>query len=64
MELNNLQNASPQNGVFYDNKIISPKEAERYFDEGMSQEQVQVVTNNLIGIVDSVLNTYISSFRC
>lgn len=64
MELEKVQITNQDGSLISDTKIISPKEAERYFDEGVSQEQVHVVTNNLIGIVDSVLNTYINSFRC
>ena len=47
-----------------DNDIISLKECRAYFkDSDVSDSMVKTMRNNLVGIVDSVINTYLEEFR-
>ena len=47
-----------------DNEIISLQECRDYFKSiSVPESMIKIVRNNLVGVVDSVINTYLEEFR-
>ena len=47
-----------------DSEIISLPECRGYFKgANISESMMKIVRNNLVGVVDSVINTYLEEFR-
>lgn len=47
-----------------DNEIISIKECRGYFNSSkVSDKAIRIIRNNLVGVVDSLINTYLEDFR-
>jgi hypothetical protein len=47
-----------------ENEIISIEECRNYFNgSNMTDKAMKAIRNNLIGVVDSLINTYLEDFR-
>ena len=69
-ELNKTKSSGLQKGGLFcarklaDNEIISLRECQDYFKgSNVSESMIKIVRNNLVGVVDSVINTYLEEFR-
>jgi hypothetical protein len=65
MELNQTQyDNSKDNSPSFNNEIISTEECKQYFGKfELSDQRIADIKNNLVGIVDSIINSYLDNFR-
>ena len=69
-ELNQTQSSGFKKGSLScaqkpaDKEIISIRECRSYFGgSDVSDSMIKIVRNNMVGVVDSVINTYLEEFR-
>ena len=69
-DLNLTQQNSLKTGVLscvgkqIDDEIISDKECKKYFSKfELSDGRMMEIKNNLIGVINSIVNTYLDDFR-
>lgn len=65
MELKQIQyDNSKDNNSSFDNEVITIEECKQYFGKfELSDQRITDIKNNLVGIVDSVINSYLDNFR-